>query len=342
MDLVERELDWVLSSPAFFSHDAPSLASSECVHPELIRLPGPLVHDNKIEYLTSDESSLLLENEQQKLVCLTELRQVLPSLTSGRLGLRFEQYLMSILCARFGKQNVLNRVPVREKLPTRDVKTWGEYDFLFFDAEKNHLEHWESSIKFYLQVKDDPSWQWCWGPGVIDRLDLKGSKTFLQQLPLSSTALGFAALPPAWQEESLVKKVFAKGTIFYHWIPQNETWLSRLHSVVTPRGINPEHLKSWWIDPSDVQHLQEHFPGTGLALIPRRYWMTGLPEDDFLEGKIESWSAFRSHMQTRSQLASERQECLFVGVYSLRERFQLISMGFIVTGHFQNALKLVR
>lgn len=214
MDLVERELRWVLKSPAFFSAEAAAEARSQLSRDFVVALPGSVIYPDIYDHLSSAESSSYLSEPSLWKVCVNELHEQLPLLTSGRLGLRFEQYLLSVLRAQFGSTHVRHRWAVRETLSNHSVKTWGEYDFLIFNASMNRVEHWESSVKFYLQIKDNSDWKWCWGPGVVDRLDLKGPKTFLQQLALSSTELGHASILAEWSSFPLVKRVFAKGTIF--------------------------------------------------------------------------------------------------------------------------------
>jgi hypothetical protein len=227
---------------------------------------------------------------------------------------------------------------VREPFGASGVKTWGEFDFLFFNQHQQHVEHWETSVKFYLQVRDEPQWKWCWGPGVIDRLDLKGPKTFLQQLALSSTDLGFAAIPSSWQVLPLVKSVFAKGTIFYRWSVRKENFSERLSRIVLPEALAVDHQKSWWVEPDDVPELQAHYPEACVALLPRTYWMTGLPQTEQLSTTTESWSQFNSQLEYRLSAASARNECLLVGIYGGAQQLSLKAMGFIATPRFLRSI----
>lgn len=334
MDLVERELDWVLHSPSFYSAAVLREAESELVSDKRITLPGPVVASHQLEPLDTEFSRNLLSDPSKRLGCLAELAREIPRMASGRLGLRFEQYLYSILRAHFGEDNVLSRVAVREKLSTGEIKTWGEFDFLLLDREHGRLEHWESSVKFYLQVKDDSDWFWCWGPGVVDRLDLKGPKTFLQQLMLSSTECGQKAIPESWRKYPLIKRVFAKGTVFYRWSPAKETFQNRLKHLTTPHGLAEDHLKSWWIHPAEVAALKEHFSTCRIVVLPRLTWMTGVDCSSVDAHVFETWEQFEAALEQRCLQASARRECLFVGLYSDAEPPKLCSQGFIVTQHF--------
>jgi hypothetical protein len=338
-ELVERELDWIFQSPLFFSSHAPQQAVSERPPDLPLLLPGPLVAENVFAPLNQQESSEFLASPSLRAEAVNTLVSELPHLHTGRLGLVFEKYIETVLNLTFGKENVRSRWPVREKQsPLGKEKTWGEFDFLFLDDNKKRVEHWECSIKFYLQIADDPRWNRCWGPGVIDRLDLKGSKTFLQQLPLSSTLLGQSTFPPEWRDLPLVKRCFAKGTLFYFWDPKSSTFAQRLEKLVCPRALSGGHQKSWWIRPEDVAALEEHYRDSTPVILPRRYWMTGLPWSE-LQSSGETWAEFKSKLAARLEAAAERKECLFVGFYKNLNSPQHVDFGFIAAKHFTSALK---
>jgi hypothetical protein len=334
LELVERELDWILDSPAFYGVEAVQHAQSQITQQNLISLPGPIVTPNNIIPLSTQECSSLIPIGAGRGECAQHIERELEHLKTGRLGLIFEKYLEIILRRRFGSKNVLCRVPVREPCQVSlGSKTWGEFDFLFFNNDEQRVEHWESSVKFYLQVKDDPAWYFCWGPGVQDRLDLKGPKTFLQQLPLSSTTSGAEAIPGDWRRFPLVKRVFAKGTIFYRWRPEVESFAERLGHIVAPHALSPDHLKSWWINMDDVESLRTRYPESMPALLPRRNWMVGLC-GSVLNEQLESWVEFINKLSTRAAQASERKECLHVGLYSAHSDRRFLTSGFIATPHF--------
>lgn len=336
--LVERELSWVLDSPQFYSPSALMYAMSQTEFYTTVSLPGPVQFPNDFEFPDAPAIAQLLPDARQRQECAERVAHELLDFHSGRLGLLFEKYLENILKYKFGTENVLTRVAVRESHQGgRGVKTWGEFDFLIFNQMKDRIEHWESSIKFYLQVDDRDHWNACWGPGVRDRLDLKGAKTFLQQLPLSSTQLGHAAIPPSWSPYPLVKNVYAKGTIFYFWDPEQMTFDSRLKSIVPPAGLAQGHLKSWWIRPESLASLKEQAPDVLLSVIPRRYWMTGIPDSD-LESALERWDEFERSLDDRLTALAARQECLLVGLHKDAYPHPLQQMGFIASPHFLGAL----
>ena len=338
MRLTDRELNWVLDSPVFYGPLASQCASGQLQSESFISLPGPIVHVNNIECPNTQTTSDLLSDRHAREKCSLEVEQQLSVFHTGRLGLVFEKYLENIFREKFGDANTITRVAVREETPSiGGVKTWGEFDFLVHNLALKRTEHWESSIKFYLQVSRQPEWKFCWGPGVRDRLDLKGTKTFLQKLPLSSTELGHKCIPKPWRDLPLAKIVFAKGTIFYQWEPERESFNKCLANIVSPVGLSPDHLKSWWILPQCVKALREQFPAAKISVVPRRYWMTGLPAD-LLQSNLEDWDEFVCNLETRLNILSERQECMLVGLHDRHEPFELMQMGFIAAPHFLRAL----
>ena len=336
-DLVERELDWIIDSPAFFGPVSHLQAAHEQLNKKALMLPGNAQFDDQYVYLSTLESHSLIRSRAQRQLCAEQIVNELQVLHTGRLGLVFEKYLEEILKFRFGLEQVRYHVPVREKIENiRGCKTWGEFDFLIFDLEKSRIEHWETSIKFYLQVRDDPAWRFCWGPGVIDRLDLKGPKMFLQQLGLSSTELGRKIFPQNWVAQRVVKRVFAKGTLFYFWDPAKETFEERRRQLVIPTSLASDHLKSWWIYPESIVPLRDVYPNHFVALLPRRYWMTGLPPHQ-VKDVAESWDDFMKYFTRRSLAASERKECLYIALYPSPESVDFETAGFVATPHFIRA-----
>lgn len=323
----------------FFSANSAHVSEFEESDQTKIQLPGPLVSNNRFAHLSTAESKLLLPNNSMRSECVDRLKMELPGLTSGRLGLRFELFLNCVLRTRYGDENVLSRVPVRERYSDGSEKTWGEFDFLIRNCETGNIEHWESSIKFYLQIRSSPAWKWCWGPGVKDRLDLKGRKTFLQQLALSSTELGQKSIPEDWRKWPLLKRVFAKGTIFYRWLPEVEELDEMLASAVLPNSLSDDHLKSWWIAAEDFGALRARFGQFHVAATPRRFWMIGLPVESTPIDSFETFDDFEKNLQHRLVEVSARQECLHVGFYQTGSPASLIDAGFVAGSHFIDALK---
>lgn len=331
---IERELDWILDSPVFFGEDSYLQAARVAEFSSDVQLPGLVCHPSEFEYLTTQSTRALVPNPLDRSRLAAEMAIELAAMHTGRLGLVFEKYLENILSFRFARENVRCRVPVREEnRGGPGCKTWGEFDFLFLNTERDLVEHWESSIKFYLQVRDEPQWRYCWGPGVVDRLDLKGPKMFLQQLGLSSTDLGHKAIPEAWQTKRLIKKVFAKGRIFYRWDPSLESFAERCQKIIHPSSLAIDHLKSWWIFPESLAALRQMYPSHHVAILSRRNWILGVPLRE-RENALEPWDVFAAKYEIRAKAASERKECLYIALYSSAVEPDYDTAGFVVTPHF--------
>jgi hypothetical protein len=139
----------------------------------------------------------------------------------------------------------------------------------------------------------------------------------------------------------LAKIAFAKGTIFYRWQPESEGFSDRLKQIVSPIGLSPDHLKSWWILPQSVKALRDQFPDVKISVVPRRYWMTGLPSAE-LEPRLEDWNTFILNLEERLSNLSARQECLLVGLHAKHSPFDLGALGFIAAPHFISAMSKIK
>ncbi|NBW83700.1 DUF1853 family protein, partial [bacterium] len=169
--------------------------------------------------------------------------------------------------------------------------------------------------------------------------DLKGPKTYLQQLALSSTQIGQSFIPDEWKGMRLVKRNFAKGTIFYRWNPSSESLQGRLAVCVHPKALSADHLKSWWIASEYFVQLRQHYPDTSLAVLPRKYWMTGFDTGTCGQNVFETWDEFHERLDDRLKASAERNECLLAGIYSNGPEPHLITCGFIATRLFTDTLE---
>lgn len=340
-----RDIRYVLDSPAFFSARAPAVARA------LRGESGPPPSEAEClddAFCRAWRRALAPAGGEPFLESVAA--RVWPALPhiGGRLGLLFERIVVALL--REGPETVLTDVAVRTgEGPTE--RTLGAFDALVFPRD-SAVEHWEMAVKFYLQTHASALWNHCVGPGVRDRLDLKGTKTFLQQLPLSSTQAGRAVLERALEAHGasphlpVRMRAFTKGTVFYRWpapIPPAEPRASPHVSArlapqdawkasLRPDGLAPGHAKSWWVAPTDAPLLCDAFPEARLVALPRLRWLGGVsPEKALLQG--ESWDAFLAALPTRLEALEARSECLLVGVHDPvdgRER----ARGFIATPRF--------
>ncbi|MCA2962100.1 MAG: DUF1853 family protein [Silvanigrellales bacterium] len=348
-----RDIRFVLDSPAFFAPDAPTVARTafRTQPPPLQALEIPLATGPEClddAYCRMWHQTLLRTGGEGFLEDVA--RVVAPTLPhlGGRLGLLFEQIVFALL--RRGQETVLTDTPVREG-QGRTERTLGAFDALVLNSER--VEHWEMAVKFYLQTHPSSEWHHCVGPGTRDRLDLKGTKTFLQQLPLSSTPRGREVLRGALVSCGvsptlpLHMRAFTKGTVFYRWpapwtraqghaqttlsaspFSPNEAW----RASVVPKGLAPNHAKRWWIAPADAPALRNAFPDALLAPLPRLRWLGGVsPKQAVVHA--ETWEVFLGSLAGRLEDLQGRSECLLASVHEPREGKE-ISRGFFATPRF--------
>jgi hypothetical protein len=254
---------------------------------------------------------------------------------SGRLGILFELYVHALLRSWLGDSRVDNGIPVR----TGKKETWGELDTLLV-TEKGHLEHWELSVKFYLQVEKSPAWRHCVGPGLVDRLDLKGPKTFLQQLPLSATeeAVGAILKVFPWSHGRVhARRAFAKGTIFYRLDSPGRLPWEAWKDGVPPRGLPQGHGKGWWVDESRLSLVREALPDATVTVLPRLRWMGGLAKGEALRAGVP-WEFFLERLPALLESAQSRNECPFLAFHDAATGAEL-TRGFIATPRFLAGLR---
>jgi uncharacterized protein len=175
---------------------------------------------------------------------------------------------------------------VARNLQVRDAqRTVGEFDFILRD-QAGQICHWEAAVKFYLQSEKQPETRVFLGPAGRDRLDLKIDKVFGQQLCLSQTEEGRAALLNAVgaghaREQTAIAgmarsyrledtqtdmldyaQAYIKGYLFY---PPN-TPQANIH------GLSSQHLRGWWI--RHGQALPQSHPDTRWVILSRLRWLS--------------------------------------------------------------------
>lgn len=195
---ISNDLEWLVSLPAFFQN------------PSTIKSP-------KLDFV----------NDALCLRIAEQLHEVLPERLS--LGKYFEMLCESTLEASEQWQIVhRNQQIFNEKL------TVGEFDLIIKDLVRNQFEHWEVTIKFYLQVEN-----YFFGTNIRDRFDLKEAKLFNQQINLAEHP---AALK--WLEENNIviggRRVLSRGVLFYKF-ETNDDSAARLLD---------EKEKSYWLEES--------------------------------------------------------------------------------------------
>lgn len=183
------------------------------------------------------------------------------SLLPAQLGRRFETRWQQWLTGHPRWQLRASRLPVRLA-----GRTLGEFDLLVHDRDAGCTEHWELAVKFYLgdgDLDDPACW---WGPQRQDRLDRKQERLLMQQLPLSGTPAGQAALDAAGLAVSTVRAV-VKGRFYY----------PLTHADHRARFADPAHLRGVWATaPAWLDWLQAQ-PERLACPWPRQQWLQARP-----------------------------------------------------------------
>ena len=208
------------------------------------------------------------------------LLSYLEQLSSHRVGRYFEAL------THYWLEHLTEFEVVAKNLQIRDGKqTLGEIDFLF--RENNQLIHWETAVKYYLQLTPDCQEHEFIGPNTTDNLASKIERIFKKQLPRSTQENLDRELDGLVGTDSIQRQAFVKGWLFYRGpCETNSDYLS---------SLNPDHLKGFWI-----RHGKEDLPQqTQDALwtvLTKPYWLapklsptnSGLLSRDKLKGQLES------------------------------------------------------
>ncbi|MHB1246661.1 MAG: DUF1853 family protein [Sulfuriferula sp.] len=225
---------------------------------------------------------------------------------SQRLGRYFESLLEYWITHLLGGEIIAANLTVK----LGDIVT-GEYDFLWRDAA-GVLNHWEASVKLYLQVDAAAGLAGYIGTLTRDRLDLKFAHLRDKQLKLSGTVAGQAVLPQAG--EIVRARAFLKGWLFY---PYGQ-------AAIYPPEVSPQHLSGWWLRWSTVGFNPQ--PGLRWKVLPRLEWFTPAmsPSTAGLQTQADFSAALETHF------ATDGAPLLVAGLIAIRTDWQEATRGFVV------------
>ncbi len=226
--------------------------------------------------------------------------------SSHRLGRYFETLLEYWISHLMGGQLVAANLPVK----AGDIVI-GEYDFLWRDAA-GVLNHWEASVKFYLQVDVAAGLAGYVGTFTRDRLDLKFGHLRDKQLKLAATPAGLAALPDA--EEAVSAHALLKGWLFY---PYGEV-------IVAAPEVSVQHLSGWWLRWGETPFT----PPSGLhwKVLPRLEWLSQVMSQN-PEG-LQTGANFSAALATH--FAMDGAPLLVAGLATTGNTWQEVTRGFVV------------
>jgi len=223
---VVRDLAWVMASPGLL---------------QTAQEGQVLVTDDWCRHVYATHENHLHELDENPMPLLDALSKC----KSHRLGIYFEcllrYWLQAILCV----QQLHHNVPVFQPQKTGGKRTLGEFDFLFRCDEEKPAQHWEATVKFYLQKTDDEG-QPCWvGPGDRDRFDIKLDRLFQHQLKLANFPEAQECLM-RMNVESVQSSAFIRGYLFY---PLDEAGkIETFHTAaLAPYALSAHHHRGWWL-----------------------------------------------------------------------------------------------
>jgi len=148
------------------------------------------------------------------------------------LGKQFEDYIAFWLSNHPDFQLV-----ARNAVVSNNLRTIGEFDFLYRDLRRERTFHLEVACKFYLSVRNTSAAAGFIGPSGLDRLDLKVEK-LNTQLQLATSAEGSTALKTL-DFNKPDRQVLVKGYIFHHY--------TNLFRAVAPRGATRDYCAGWYM-----------------------------------------------------------------------------------------------
>ncbi len=213
------------------------------------------------------------------------LHAVLAATPQKRLGHYAERLLAFFLESGLTGRLIAANLPLR-----RGNQTLGECDFLL-EAEDGTRLHWELAVKCYLCVapagaeneaatrgdRDDidqgnrgnrwQSFARYVGPNLADRFDLKLTRMFEHQLPLSKRPEFAAQIGGGpWHAE-----LFLRGWLFYPLMSGHGEAIASETSL--PALLNPQHLHGWW-GTTQAWSDRAHSLGAEVwRVLPRLQWM---------------------------------------------------------------------
>ncbi|WP_411821619.1 DUF1853 family protein [Leptospira sp. 'Mane'] len=218
--------------------------------------------ETKREKLRSSLSSHLMNDNESS----SKILESFPNLESGRLGRYFESLLGFI----FSKSDYVRLLD--KNIPIRNSnKTLGEFDFLL-ECENNENIHLEVALKFYLKLKQEPNLSSYIGPNGMDRLDLKLSKLFNNQLTLSQRTEGKDYLERKYGKP-FTPMLWITGFLFY---PIDE-YLSGNYKKSLLSDLNFHHSAGFWVSWEDRLEVPQTKLNSYYSIPARLSWLMNYP-----------------------------------------------------------------
>ncbi len=215
-----------------------------------------------------------------------ELYEHLQQQRSTRLGIYFEQ-LLSFYFEHYPRFTLL----AKNYQVNDQQRTLGEFDFIIFDEEYQHVKHIEVAVKFYLGHKDyskpiknnTPLHNWHnWvGPNEKDTLAIKMRHLKQHQLPLSKTIWGQQALSNLFDSNKAVtSRLLISGRFYF---PSE-------YNIEGPLFSTNDSNHSWMSSQALLSGKPFLKKGSDYCLLPRQHWLSEIKADDINDYELSIYS----------------------------------------------------
>lgn len=305
---VVRDLAWVMISPGLL-HAAPE--GQALVTDDWCRCIYAL-HENHLRELDENPAPLL---------------DVLSKNKNHRLGVYFECLLHYWLNTIMHVQQLQHNVPVFQQQKTGGQRTLGEFDFLFWIGEKQRVQHWEVTVKFYLQKKNAEG-ALCWmGPGDRDRFDIKLNRLFQHQLRLANFPEAQELLKRTGS--GLVQSAaFIKGYLFYRLDEAGERAFVYDAVALAPCVLSANHHRGWWLHWKEMPMLFMTADVRWMVL-PKLRWLSPVCCYEQMEEVLMETRALWTYCETHFR--HQDSPLLVVALRWQSTVWQEVSRGFILS-----------
>ena len=233
-----RDLAWVMKSPTMLKAKTPEY---------------PIFSDQDCDDIFDAALDKLHQLDKDPNPLLSYLEQ----LSSHRVGRYFEALI------HFWLEHLTEFEVIAKNLQIKDGKrTLGEIDFLL--CGNKQIIHWETTVKYFLQLTSDCQEHEFIGPNTSDNLASKKERIFKKQLTRSTHGNMNRELENLTQNEPINRQAFVKGWLFYRKLSEKD-------SDCLPT-LNPRHLMGFWIRHGQDQ-LPEHSQEALWTVLTKPYWL---------------------------------------------------------------------
>ena len=255
------------------------------------------------------------------------LLNYLLALKNHRLGFYFEKLLAFWLEHIVQSSPFKKNVSVFQEIKGSGRRTLGEFDFLFGQKDKQTLNHWEVTVKFYLCHEGEGGGSLWLGPAGQDRFDIKLARILEHQLKLAETPEGRFAVERL-STLPVNAEAFIKGYLFYPAAWGDSVAVDACHQALSLSfGVSSDHLRGWWLRLGEII-FPKRFGNSKWLILPKLRWFSAAwcadAESDMLldDVSVERFCVHQFEKGNSSLLLAEMQR----GVDGWFE----VSRGFVV------------